>query len=48
VQSKPVLTGKKRMDPKEKGSRELQARKEQLRQTGSFDDGVNALMDLDL
>lgn len=48
VQSKPVLTGKKRMDPKEKGSRELQARKEQLRKTGSFDAGVSALMDLDL
>lgn len=48
VQSKPVLSGKKRMDPKEKGSRELQARKEQLRQTGSFDAGVSALMDLDL
>jgi|JI10StandDraft_1071094.scaffolds.fasta_scaffold32737_2 hypothetical protein len=48
VQSKPVLTGKKRMEPQEKSSREKQARQEQLRKTGSFDAGVNALMDLDL
>jgi hypothetical protein len=48
VQSKPVLTGKKRMDPKAKSSREQQARVQQLRQTGSFDAGVSALMDLDL
>jgi hypothetical protein len=48
VQSKPVLTGKKRMDPKAKSSREQQARAQQLRQTGDFDAGVNALMDLDL
>jgi hypothetical protein len=48
VQSKPVLTGKKRMDPQEKSSREKQARGEQLRKTGSFDAGVSALMDLDL
>jgi hypothetical protein len=48
VQSKPVLTGKKRMDPKAKLSRESQARGEQLRKTGDFDAGVRALMDLDL
>ena len=48
VQSKPVLTGKKRMEPQEKSSREKQARQEQLRKTGTFDAGVNALMDLDL
>jgi hypothetical protein len=48
VQSKPVLTGKKRMDPKAKTSREQIARKEQLRKTGDFDAGVSALMDLDL
>lgn len=48
VQSKPVLQGKRRMDPKEKTSRERQARSEQLRKTGSFDAGVGALMDLDL
>lgn len=48
VQSKPVLTGKKRMDPKAKTSRESQVRSEQLRKTGSFDAGVSALMDLDL
>ena len=48
VQSKPVLTGKKRMDTQEKSSREKQARHEQLRKTGDFDTGVRALMDLDL
>jgi len=48
VQSKPVLTGSKRMDPKAKTSREHLARKEQLRRTGDFDAGVNSLMDLDL
>lgn len=48
VQSRPVMTGKKRMDPQEKGSRERQVRHEQLRKTGSFDAGVSALMDLDL
>jgi hypothetical protein len=48
VESRPVLSGKKRMDPQEKSSREKQARHEQLRKTGSFDAGVSALMDLDL
>jgi hypothetical protein len=48
VQSKPVLTGKKRMDPKAKSSREASARAEQLRSTGDFDVGVRSLMDLDL
>jgi hypothetical protein len=48
VQSKPVLTGKKRMDPKAKSSRESQVRSDQLRRTGDFDAGVKALMDLDL
>ncbi len=48
VQSKPVLTGKRRMDPKDKSTREVQARGEQLRKTGDFDAGVRALMDLDL
>lgn len=48
VQSKPVLTGKKRMDPKGKTSREQSVRAERLRNTGDFDAGVNALMDLDL
>lgn len=48
VQSKPVLTGQKRMDPKGKTSREQSVRAEQLRKTGSFDAGVSALMDLDL
>jgi hypothetical protein len=48
VQSKPVLSGKKRMDPKDKTSREKLARQEQLRKSGSFEAGVGALMDLDL
>lgn len=48
VQSKPVLTGQKRMDPKAKSSREQQARSEHLRKTGDFDIGVRSLMDLDL
>lgn len=48
VQSKPVLTGQKRMDPKAKTSREQNVRAEQLRKTGSFEAGVGALMDLDL
>jgi hypothetical protein len=48
VESKPVLTGKKRMDPKAKSSRERQARGEHLRATGSFESGVRALEDLDL
>jgi hypothetical protein len=48
MQSKPMLTGGKRMDPKAKTSREKQVRTEQLRKTGSFDAGVSALMDLDL
>lgn len=46
VQSKPVLSGKKRMDPKAKTSRETQARKEQLRRTGDFEAGVASLMDI--
>ncbi len=48
IQKTPVLTGKRRMDPKEKTSRERQARGETLRTTGSFDAGVRSLMDLDL
>lgn len=48
IASKPVLSGKRRMDPKDKSSREAQARGEQLRTTGSFDAGVRSLMDLDL
>jgi hypothetical protein len=48
IQSKPVLQGKRRMDPKEKTSRDRQARHETLRKTGSFEAGVGALMDLDL
>ena len=48
VKGKPVLQAGKRMDPKAKISRERQARHEHLRNTGSFDAGVAALMDLDL
>lgn len=46
IQSKPVLSGKRRMDTKDKSSRESQARAAQLRRTGSFDDGVRSLMDI--
>lgn len=48
VQSKPVLTGKKRMDPKVKSSRDQQVASENLRKTGSFESGVRALENLDL
>jgi hypothetical protein len=48
IQKKPVLQGKRRMDPKEKSSRDRQARHETLRKTGSFDAAVGALMDFDL
>lgn len=48
VQSKPVLTGKKRMDPKVKTSRETQVASENLRKTGSFESGVRALENFDL
>ena len=46
VQSKPVLTGKRRMDPKAKTSREQVSRREQLSKTGSFEAGVASLMDI--
>ena len=48
IQKKPVLQGQRRMDPKDKTSRESQARAQQLRRTGDYDAGVSALMDLDL
>lgn len=48
IKSKPVLSGKRRMDTAEKSSREKQVRGEQLRKTGSFDAGVRALEDFDL
>lgn len=49
VQAKPkLISGGKRMDPKAKTSRDVQARREQLRKTGSFEAGIAALMDLDL
>lgn len=46
IKSKPVLTGQKRMDPKDKTSREKQARGEQLRKSGDFEAGVRSLMDI--
>ena len=46
VQSKPVLTGKRRMDPKAKISREQQSRRERLSKTGDFEAGVASLMDI--
>ena len=49
VQSRPVMNnGGRRMDPKVKGSAERQARSEQLRRDGRFENGVAALMDFDL
>jgi hypothetical protein len=48
IKTKPVLTGQRRMDVKDKTSREKQARDQQLRRTGDFDAGVRSLMDLDL
>lgn len=46
VQSKPVLTGQRRMDPKTKNTREQQARNNELRKTGDFEAGVRSLMDI--
>lgn len=49
IQQKPkLISGGKRMDPKVKISREAGERAQRLRQTGSFEAGVAALMDLDL
>ena len=49
MQQKPkLMPGGKRMDPKAKNSREQQARSERLRKSGSIQDGIAALMDLDL
>lgn len=49
VRQKPkMIKGSRRMDPKAKISREAEARSERLRKTGSFEDGVAALMNLDL
>jgi len=48
VQGKPVMAGKKRMDPKAKFSREKQGANERLRKTGTFEAGVEALMNFDL
>lgn len=48
MQKKPVMSGGKRMDPKAKTTRDAQAKSERLRRTGSVNDAVAALMDLDL
>lgn len=49
VKAKPkMLSQTRRMDPKSKTSREAQARREQLRKTGTLEAGIAALMDLDL
>jgi hypothetical protein len=47
VHKRPIGSGK-RLDPKATGSRGKQVRSERLRNSGSFNDGVAALMDLDL
>ncbi len=43
-----MMAGGKRMDPKGKTSRETEARREQLRKTGSFDAGVELLKGFNL
>jgi len=48
VTAKPALKGGKRGAPREADTKQKKVRSEQLRQTGSFDAGVAALMDLDL
>lgn len=48
VAAKPTIKGGKRGAPREASAKQKQVRSEQLRQTGSFDAGVKALMDLDL
>ena len=45
---KPVLKGGKRMDPKKKANRDVQARAARAKQSGNFEAGVAALQDLDL
>jgi hypothetical protein len=46
IKTKPVMTGQRRMDTKDKTSREKQVRDQQLRKTGSFEAGVQSLMDI--
>jgi hypothetical protein len=49
MKGKPkMISASRRMDPKAKISREAQARRDELRKTGTFDATVSALMDLDL
>lgn len=49
IAGKPkMIAGGKRMDPKAKTSRETDARREQLRKTGSFEAGVELLKSLNL
>jgi len=47
IEAKPrIMTGSRRMDPKNKTTREAAQRSEQLRKNGTFDAGIAALMDL--
>jgi hypothetical protein len=49
VQGKPkMMRGSKRVDPQTRNAREAKAKADRLRKTGSFDAGIDALMDLDL
>lgn len=49
VQGKPkMMRGSKRVDPQTRNAREAKAKADRLRNTGSFDAGIEALMDLDL
>lgn len=49
VKAKPqMMTASRRMDPRARTNRDAQARREELRKTGTFEASVAALMDLDL
>lgn len=49
VEGKPkMLRGSKRSDPQARSARDAKAKADRLRKTGSFEAGVDALMDLDL
>lgn len=48
VQKRPPVAGGKRGDPRAQVTREKQVRSERLRQDGSMDSAIAALMDLDL
>jgi hypothetical protein len=48
VHKRPPMNGGKRQDPRAQVGRDKQVRSERLRQSGTFEDGVAALQDLDL